>query len=71
MTELFNRFGIIFYEKTSSIDFLGYIDNETFTAFSQSENLFLTFEIDGESFEFNLNIPEIYEDTFSIGENGL
>ena len=71
VAELFNRFGIIFYEKTSSIDFLGYIDNETFTAFSQSENLLLTFEIDGESFEFNLNIPEIYEDTFSIGENGL
>ena len=66
ITILFNRFGIIFYEKECSIDFFGYLDKETFTVLSQSEKCSLTFEIDGEPFECNLKIPELYEDTFVI-----
>ncbi len=52
-------------EKTwYSIDFLGYLDKETFLKLSQSEKLLLQFEIDGTVLKFDLKIPKVYEDTF-------
>lgn len=52
-------------EKTwYSIDFLGYLDKETFLKLSQSEKLLLQFEIDSTVLKFDLKIPKVYDDTF-------
>lgn len=49
-----------------SMAFLGYLDIQTFIELSKSEKLILQFEIDGEKYKFNLQIPVLYEETFEI-----
>lgn len=48
----------------SAIHFLGYLDKEIFLKIAQSEKIVLQFEIGGKEFKFDLQIPQIYEDTF-------
>ncbi len=48
----------------SAINCLGYLDKEMFLKLTECDNLVLQFEIAGEEFKFDLQIPRVYEDTF-------